>query len=143
MKAPSFPSSQDAEAAFYEAFERADLDAMMAVWAEDEDIVCIHPSGPRLTGYNRIREGWRQIFSSGTRFRIHVTDTRYLRSMLLSVHTVQENILVAGEGGARSPVIATNVYLLTDKGWRMLVHHASPSPERAQDTDDPPPAVLH
>ena len=32
---PIFPTPQDAEAAFYEALERADLEAMMAVWAED------------------------------------------------------------------------------------------------------------
>ena len=31
-----FPTPQDAEAAFYEALERADLELMMAVWSEDE-----------------------------------------------------------------------------------------------------------
>ncbi|MCX7168975.1 MAG: nuclear transport factor 2 family protein, partial [Proteobacteria bacterium] len=36
-----FPTPQDAEAAFYDALERADLEALMAVWAEDEEIVCI------------------------------------------------------------------------------------------------------
>ena len=45
-----FPTAQDAENAFYEALERADLEAMMAVWAEDEEIICVHPTGPRLTG---------------------------------------------------------------------------------------------
>src|SRR4029077_21153569 len=33
----------DAALAFYQAFEARDLDAMMATWAEDEDIVCVHP----------------------------------------------------------------------------------------------------
>ena len=32
-----FPTAQDAENAFYEALERCDLEAMMAVWAEDEE----------------------------------------------------------------------------------------------------------
>ena len=48
MKRSTFPTPQDAEAAFYEALERADLEAMMEVWAEDEEIVCVHPAGPRL-----------------------------------------------------------------------------------------------
>ena len=33
-----FASAQDVETAFYEALERADINAMMAVWAEDEDV---------------------------------------------------------------------------------------------------------
>ena len=67
-----FPTAQDAENAFYEALERADLERMMAVWAEDEEIVCVHPGGPRLTGQDQVRESWRQIFAGGgARARAH------------------------------------------------------------------------
>ena len=41
VKTASYPTPQDAEAAFYEALESADLDAMMQVWADDEEIVCM------------------------------------------------------------------------------------------------------
>ena len=58
MTARNFPTAQDAENAFYEALERCDLEGMMAVWAEDEDIVCVHPGGPRLTGHDQIREAF-------------------------------------------------------------------------------------
>ena len=50
MKNVLFKTAQDAETAFYEAQEKADLDAMMAVWADDDDIVCVHPGGMRLSG---------------------------------------------------------------------------------------------
>ena len=53
-----FPTPDDAESAFYDAFERADLAAMMVVWAEDDDVVCVHPPGPRLTG---LRGGAREL----------------------------------------------------------------------------------
>ena len=33
-----------------EALERSDLDAMMEVWADDEEVVCVHPGGPRVVG---------------------------------------------------------------------------------------------
>ena len=33
MSAKIFPTAQDAENAFYEALERCDLEAMMAVWS--------------------------------------------------------------------------------------------------------------
>jgi hypothetical protein len=38
-KKPIFTSPQEVETAFYEALERGDLEAMMTVWAEDEDII--------------------------------------------------------------------------------------------------------
>jgi len=106
-----FPAAQDAENAFYEALERCDLDGMMAVWAEDEDIVCIHPTGARLTGQDEVRSGWARIFAGGR---------------------------------PRPPVIATNVYLRTPAGWRMIVHHASPAPAQLEAAPrDAPPKILH
>ena len=53
---PTLASAEQAEAAFYRAFEKADLGAMMAVWAEDEEILCIHPGGQRLIGMDAVRE---------------------------------------------------------------------------------------
>ena len=47
----------ETEAQFYEALQRGDLDRVMAVWADDDDIACIHPSGPRLLGLHAIRAG--------------------------------------------------------------------------------------
>jgi hypothetical protein len=46
----TFVSPQDAEAAFYAALQRADLDAMMEVWSADEEGSCIHPGGARIAG---------------------------------------------------------------------------------------------
>ena len=37
-------SAAEVEAAFYDALHRADLEALMALWADDEEIVCIHPA---------------------------------------------------------------------------------------------------
>jgi hypothetical protein len=34
-----FTSPQDAAMAFYQAFEAKDVDAMMATWAEDEELL--------------------------------------------------------------------------------------------------------
>ncbi len=121
-----FPTAQDAENAFYEALERADLEGMMAVWAEDEDIVCVHPGGARLTGQDQVRESWARIFAAGGRARVHIAQQVAISAMMLAVHSVHENFTVEGEAQARSPVVATNVYLRTAAGWRMIVHHASP-----------------
>jgi len=141
-----FPSAPDAESAFYEALERADLEAMMAVWAEDEDIVCVHPGGPRLAGLEQVRDGWRRIFAGGPGPRPEPALLLAIPGVMTVVHSVQENFLLADPQGKPAPVtvIATNVYARTPAGWRMIVHHASPLPAQQpaqQAGSDPRPSA--
>jgi len=143
VKKTSFPTPQDCEAAFYEALEAADLEAMMEVWAEDEEIVCVHPGWPRLAGYQQIRDNWAQIFRSGERLKVHLSAQLYVQGLMLSVHSLHENILVAGEPKARAPVVTTNVYLRSAGGWRMVVHHGSIALQAAPAEPDAPPKMLH
>jgi uncharacterized protein (TIGR02246 family) len=145
MSARIFPTAQDAQNAFYEALERSDLEAMMAVWSEDEDIVCVHPAGQRLAGQAQVREAWRQMFAGGPGMRVRITQQVVIAGVMLEVHSVHENITVTGEKRARPPMVATNVYLRTAAGWRMIVHHASPAPGEAAAEPPPPatPKILH
>ena len=39
---------------------------------------------------------------------------------------------MADETRPRGCIVATNVYMRTERGWRMMVHHASPAPEVQQ-----------
>jgi len=146
-----FPTAQDAENAFYEALERGDLEGMMAVWAEDEEIVCVHPAGPRLTGQDQVRQSWAKLFADGPGAQLHVTQQVAISAMMLAVHSVFENFSLEGAapGDARPlPIVATNVYLRTAAGWRMIVHHASPAPAQpaqpaAAGPRDSGPKILH
>lgn len=127
MSTKIFPTAQDAETAFYEALERADLEAMMAVWSEDEEIVCVHPGGQRHAGQAQVREGWRQMFAGGPSMRVQIGQQVVMTGMMVEVRNVHEHITVAGEQQPRPPMVTTNVYLRTPSGWRMVVHHASPA----------------
>jgi ketosteroid isomerase-like protein len=146
MRRDLHTSPQQAEQAFYDAFQKADLDAMMAVWAEDEEVCCVHPAGPRLSTLDDIRDSWRSIFSAGATMRCALLESIQQRGALLAVHSVYERITVVGERQPRGAVIATNVYLNTAGGWRMIVHHASPvaSGERVPERESPrTPPILH
>ena len=144
MSARIFPTAQDAENAFYEALERCDLEAMMAVWSEDEEIVCVHPAGQRLAGQAAVREAWRQMFAGGPNMRVHITQQVVIAGVMIEAHSAHENITVAGEARPRPPMVATNVYLRTAAGWRMIVHHASPAPgDPAVEPASAPPKILH
>ena len=133
MSAKIFPTAQDAENAFYEALERCDLDGMMAVWAEDEDVLCVHPTGGRLTGQDQVRESWAKLFAAGPRARVRIEQQVAISGMMLAVHSVFETFSIQGQKAEAQPlpIVATNVYLRTAAGWRMIVHHASPAPVQA------------
>ena len=129
MSGRIFATPQDAEAAFYEALERADLEGMMAVWAEDEEIVCVHPAGPRIAGLAEVRASWARIFSGGGGTRVLITHRVETSGVMQAVHSLHENFTAAAGEPPPAPVVATNVYLRGAGGWRMIVHHASPAPQ--------------
>ena len=146
MANASFTSPQEAEHAFYEAFQRADLDAMMAVWAEDEEVYCVHPGGPRLAGLDNIRESFRQIFAGGPTMRFEIRGAQALQGGIIAVHSLHEYINVLGERRQTSIVVATNVYINIGGGWRMVAHHGSPAGQteaRSAAPQSPPPGLLH
>lgn len=144
MSGRLFPTAQDVENAFYEALERGDLDTMMAVWAEDEDIVCVHPAGTRLVGQDEVRESWRKIFASGQRLRVEISHQSTVAGMMFAVHSVHENFIVDQETQRRPPIVATNVYVRGAAGWKMVAHHASPAPAQAASAPrEAGPKILH
>ena len=149
MKKTLFATPQDAEAAFYDALQSADLDAMMEVWSEDDEVSCIHPDGARISGIEQLRENWAQIFKSGQRLLVQLSDQLVISGAMFSLHSLHENILVLGgpgaAAGARSIVVTTNAYVRSAGGWRMVLHHASHSPAPVVRPEVPleAPKVLH
>ncbi len=121
---------EETEAAFYEAIGRADVDAVMALWSDDEDIVCVHPGAPRLVGHAAIRAAWESIFEQGgvhiRPVQLHVT-----QNMLTSVHNIIEEVQRPLSRQQEIHIIATNVYIKTPRGWRLATHHASVVPGEA------------
>jgi ketosteroid isomerase-like protein len=120
-------SPEDAERAFYLAFEAGDLEAMMAVWDETADVCCIHPMGQALCGPDAVREGWREILASGQRLQFSAEPALRQIGTELAVSVVREHIRVVGQDKTSPPMVATNVYRRTTGGWRMTLHHVSPA----------------
>ena len=123
-----FTTPQDAATAFYRAFEAKDIDAMMAAWAEDEDIVCVHPGGPRLVGFDAVRVGWEQIFAGETKLLFRLEELVVLETVGMALQSAIEQVTVGDNPAPRGTAIASNVFLRTPSGWRIVLHHASPAP---------------
>ncbi|NBQ87573.1 MAG: DUF4440 domain-containing protein [Betaproteobacteria bacterium] len=122
-------SADDVEAAFYEALQTGNTEQLMACWAHEDEVVCVHPGGGRLVGLAAIRASFEAMFANGV-IRAWPERVRRIDTMTSAVRHVLERIEVRTEQGAREAlVIATNVYHKTTDGWKMVVHHASPATE--------------
>jgi ketosteroid isomerase-like protein len=136
-------SADDIEAAFYEAMQNADIEKLMACWADEDDIVCVHPGGPRLSGAGAIRSTFDSLFANGA-ISAQPVKVRKVVSLASAVHSVLERIEVLTPQGPQTAfVIATNVYHKTPQGWRMVAHHASPGTPREMQEVSEAPKVLH
>ena len=136
-------SPEDVEARFYDALRDGDLDRVMAVWADDDDIICVHPGGARLIGPQAVRAAFEAVFANGN-VVVHAEQVKRVQAMGTAVHSVLERVEVVTDEGLRTGwIVATNVYLKTAQGWRLVAHHASPgTADEAADLGETP-SVLH
>ena len=137
-------SPDEIEQQFYEALRAADIERFMAVWSDDDDIACVQPGGPRLVGAAAIRASFEAMFANGG-LPIHIEHVRRIESHGSSVHCVVEQVRgMTPDGPGAAWVFATNVYVATADGWRLVVHHASPgSAQPSSEASDSASGLLH
>lgn len=125
-----------ANAAFYAAFESADLDAMRDLWLDSADTSCVHPGAMPVRGSSAIHRSWAVVMATTPYIQFFLTDVEV--SVLargpegaVAAVSCTENVLTGDErtgpdtfGGAKA--VATNVFVATAEGWRLWIHHAAP-----------------
>ena len=112
-----------ANQAFYDAHEQRDLAAMSAVWEHSDRVCCVHPGWPILRSWMLVEESWRRIFSGNGRNQFIITNVEVSGGADVVWVTLDENLV---EGAATGTVAATNVFVRTERGWKMVLHHGSP-----------------
>ena len=136
-------SPDDVEAQFYEALREADLEKLMALWGDDDEVFCVHPGGPRVVGPRAIRLAFEAVFGNG-RINAVPQQVRRLHTLDSAVHNLVERLELQTQEGPRvGYVLATNVYLKTAQGWRIVAHHASPGTPQEMPEITESPSVLH
>jgi ketosteroid isomerase-like protein len=104
---------------FYVAFSTGDFTKLAGLWADDDNISCIHPGWPVIVGRAAVIGSWRDILQSPTRPQI-------------SCH--EPYAIVAGDSGhvvcielvEAAPLAASNHFRLIDGVWRLVHHQSSP-----------------
>ncbi len=141
--APTLVSADDIELELYEAMRRGDIERLMGLWSDDDEICCIHPGGARLVGAAAIRASFEAMLGKGA-IDAEPHRVRRLESHSSAVHSVLERVRVMTTEGERFAwVVATNVYLKSSQGWRLVAHHASPGTAVEEPDSSEPVSTLH
>lgn len=111
-----------ANRSFYEAFEAQDLDAMSALWEHSDRVVCTHPGWTTLRGWASVGASFFALFQGTAPMQFILTAEQVEVGVDTAWVSLDENLLQDEVGAA---VAALNVFIRTDAGWRMVVHHGS------------------
>ena len=126
-----------ANAAFYDAFQSCDVAKMKAVWSDSDDVTCVHPGHPLISGADLVLNSWRALFSSaGGMPKLEAQRQRVVLRGSAAWVTCNE-----APEGEPSALEAINVFERRDGRWRVSASEASPRPRRDVHTQvhGPPP----
>ena len=134
----------EVDAAFYEALQSGDIAKLMACWADDEEIACIHPGGSRSIGPSDIRASFEALFANGASVDARPQCLARWHSSHTAVHHLVESVnVMTSTGPGTALVTTTHVFHLSAQGWRLVVHHASPGTPQDARAPERTPQVLH
>ena len=115
-----------ANAAFYDAFQSCDVAKMKAVWSDSDDVTCVHPGHPLLSGADRVLNSWRALFASaGGMPKLEAQRQRVVLRGSAAWVTCNE-----APEGEPSALEAINVFERRDGRWCVSASEASPRPRR-------------
>jgi uncharacterized protein (TIGR02246 family) len=126
----NYPSPQDAEDAYYDAIDDRDLEAMMSVWEESDEILCLLPMLPAQRGRDAIRQCWQPFLQGEMQLDIEIQHLSWIEHGDIAIHLIEERVKVPGQADSQS-VYASNVFRKGAEGWRLLMHQNSPTPPPA------------
>lgn len=104
--------------AFYVAFANGDVEAMDRLWAQRDDVVCLHPGWPALRGRDVVMESWMRILRNPDQPRVgvHAVDAVRLGGDAM--------LVVCYETMADTIMVACNVFVAGADGPQLVSHQA-------------------
>jgi len=119
----------EANRRFYAALTQMNEPAMHDVWLHEDWIRCVHPGWPQVEGWEAVRQSFTQIFENTDSLRITVSRTTVHLEESMAWLSCIEKISSSSPGRIDTVYVqATNLFVLRDGIWRMVLHHASHLP---------------
>ena len=121
---------------FYEALGERDLELMKTVFVADERAGCTHPGWIMLRGYDAIIQSWENVFDPEDKLHINLHNvTVDIKAQSAWVTCLQELTYIKRDPVMMNVSVSTNIFEKTERGWLMLIHHASPVPFTTEDEE--------
>jgi ketosteroid isomerase-like protein len=118
---------KEANARFYEAVSSQSLSQMEAVWLHTPWTKCVHPGWELLTGWDKIRKSWEDIFRNAGYLRVTISNLSIQVRNDVAWVVCTENIASAHETNYQTATAqATNIFHKVEQAWFLVHHHASP-----------------
>ncbi|AOK30510.1 MULTISPECIES: nuclear transport factor 2 family protein [Burkholderia] len=125
-----FEAAADTLNAYYQATADANLDALMALWIDEDFASCIWADGAHLHGLDQIRSGLGARLAARP-VTIEPLDIRVYDSLGTVVYTVAEAHQQQADPAAAPHMVFTTYVMIHERGeWRIAHIHASAIPER-------------
>lgn len=117
--------------AFYLAFAQGDMDSMDDLWADQPQVVCIHPGWAALVSRAEVMASWENILGNAQRPRIScfgATTAKIAGGIAVACYEQLEG----------SVLVATNIFIEQGGRPRMVLHQAGPCANPPEQDADPP-----
>ncbi len=118
-------SVTDANQAFYRALEDRDIGAIARIWFNDDSVRCTQPNGVLLRGWEEVRRGFEQLFSSDRPHRIELSQVYAEESDALAYVSLVEKVAMPQSSRPRREHSATNLYRNVRGQWLLTNHHVT------------------
>jgi ketosteroid isomerase-like protein len=118
---------EEANLAFYEAFNKRDVDKMSQIWSRSAHARCVHPGWELVIGWSDIRQSWMDIFRTIQEIDFRLEDIHIeVSGRTAWVNLVAHVEVTTDEGEAfQATVVTTNIFEEIEDRWQMVLHHSS------------------
>lgn len=120
--------------AFYLVFRNRDLAGMDSLWAQWDDVSCIHPGWDALSGRGEVMDSWQGILGGAEPPAIRC---RSAQGRIAG----QTGLVLCYEQVGDALLVATNIFVQEGGAWKMVHHQAGPcqaTPEHLGEEPEPP-----
>ncbi|MBX3492179.1 MAG: nuclear transport factor 2 family protein [Parvibaculum sp.] len=115
---------------FYRAFAGRDVTLMGALWADAEQVTCLHPGWPPVEGRDAVLQSWHAILTGPASPNIECLHAR------ANLHG-DTGIVICYERIGPDYLLATNIFIRSGDGWLLVHHQSGTAPDPGEETATP------
>ena len=121
----------EADVNFLRALETLDVKTIMSCWSDFDRITMLFPGVELARGQEEVEEAWATVAKNTSRLNIVLHPLSVMRLGDLGWTFLSGSMVSThGDETLTVEVFVTNIYRREEDGWKLMHHHAAPSPHQ-------------